>query len=317
MADPLWPAICARQMAITSASCNSIEAICRRESHRRPTRRSRCSNRSTPGRRRSATATVSSRGYRERSPPRNLRPTIGSTPVTSGMMAACFQFGPAICNNDVAALRSGQPCGGANPVNINSVPRNPGSATTDGNGQTICSWGGNIQANINVAAATCKNGSGDCAPVQPDRLSHAAGVLAFRHRRLRETNNGSDDDAICRQRLTPPVALGPHCEGRRVAAMRRPLRPSLIVPQAGSPLRPGTSGRKTAKPCDLRRPILHSGNHFHEIPGGREGRLRRSVAILSRCAGSRYKASMRARRASRPAPCYPRGLLGPYWRRDA
>jgi len=49
-------------------------------------------------------------------------------------------------------------------VNINSVPQNQGSATTDGNGQTICSWGGNIQTNINAAAATCTNGV-QCAPV--------------------------------------------------------------------------------------------------------------------------------------------------------
>ena len=107
---------------------------------------------------------TASSGYQSLAAAQASGQSIGSTPVTSGMMAACFQFGPAICNNDVAALRSGQPCGGANPVNINNVPRNPGSATTDGNGQTICSWGGNIQANINAAAATCKNGSGDCAP---------------------------------------------------------------------------------------------------------------------------------------------------------
>jgi hypothetical protein len=107
---------------------------------------------------------TSSTGYQTLAAAQTSGQSIGSTPVTSGMMAACFQFGPAICNNDVAALQGGQPCGGASPVNINSVPRNPGSATTDGNGQTICSWGGNIQANINAAAATCKNGTGDCVP---------------------------------------------------------------------------------------------------------------------------------------------------------
>lgn len=107
---------------------------------------------------------TSSAGYQTLAAASASGRSIGSTPVTSGMLAACFQFGPAICNNDVAALQAGQPCGGANPININSVPRNPGIATTDGNGQTICSWGGNIQANINAAAATCKNGTGDCAP---------------------------------------------------------------------------------------------------------------------------------------------------------
>jgi len=107
---------------------------------------------------------ASSSGYQTLASAQSSGQSIGATPVTSGMMAACFQFGPAICNNDVAALQDGQPCGGASPININSVPRNQGLATTDGNGQTICSWGGNIQANINSAAATCKNGSGDCAP---------------------------------------------------------------------------------------------------------------------------------------------------------
>lgn len=107
---------------------------------------------------------TSSTGYQTLSSAQASGQSIDGTPVTSGMMAACFQFGPAICNNDVAALQSGQPCGGTSPVNINNVPRNQGSATTDGNGQTICSWGGNIQANINSAAATCTNGV-QCAPV--------------------------------------------------------------------------------------------------------------------------------------------------------
>lgn len=80
--------------------------------------------------------------------------SIGPVAITSGMVAACFQFGPTICNNDVAALQSGAPCGGAHPVNINRVARNPGAATTDGNGQSICSWGGGgIQANIDAGAA--------------------------------------------------------------------------------------------------------------------------------------------------------------------
>jgi hypothetical protein len=68
--------------------------------------------------------------------------SIGRVPITRGILAACVQFGPTICYNDVAALRNGQPCGGARPVNINAVWRNPASATLDGNGQTICSWGG-------------------------------------------------------------------------------------------------------------------------------------------------------------------------------
>ena len=79
--------------------------------------------------------------------------SIGSVPITPGILAACVQFGPTICYNDVAALRNGQPCGGARPVNINAVLRNPASATLDGNGQTICSWGGvAIEAALEIGA---------------------------------------------------------------------------------------------------------------------------------------------------------------------
>jgi len=88
--------------------------------------------------------------------------TIGSTAVTSGMMAACFQFGPSICANDVAALQRGQPCGGAIPVNINRAWGRPGAATTDGNGQTICSWGEVIGANVETAAAACLKPGASC-----------------------------------------------------------------------------------------------------------------------------------------------------------
>jgi len=89
---------------------------------------------------------------------------IGATPVTPGMLAACLQFGPTICYNDVVALRSGQPCGGARPVNINWTGRHPGNATTDGNGQTICSWGGAIATNIETAATECQKAGAPCAP---------------------------------------------------------------------------------------------------------------------------------------------------------
>ena len=103
-------------------------------------------------------------GYRALEAALAIDEPIGATPVTAGMMAACLQFGPTICANDVAALRSGQPCGGAHPVNINWVWRRPGAATTDGNGQTICSWGGAISANIETAAAECLKAGAPCAP---------------------------------------------------------------------------------------------------------------------------------------------------------
>jgi hypothetical protein len=94
------------------------------------------------------------------------------------MAAACVQFGSVICKNDLAALNAGQPCGGANPVTAKySVPQS--SWTEDGNGQTICSWGSNIQANINsCTAARCPAGSagaptGATTPVAPGLLPSA------------------------------------------------------------------------------------------------------------------------------------------------
>jgi hypothetical protein len=110
---------------------------------------------------------TSSTGYQTLAAQNATGGSLGATPVSSGQMAACFQFGAVICNNDVRALQSGQTCGGANPViatgGQGGTLRN-GTATEDGNGQSICSWGRNIQANINAAAATCKNGGADCAP---------------------------------------------------------------------------------------------------------------------------------------------------------
>ena len=85
---------------------------------------------------------------------------IGSTPATQGMAAACVQFGAVICQNDLAALNAGLPCGGANPVRASySVPSS--TWTEDGNGQSICSWGANIQNNINSCNAS--NGA-NCSP---------------------------------------------------------------------------------------------------------------------------------------------------------
>jgi hypothetical protein len=87
--------------------------------------------------------------------------TVGGTAVTSGMLAACFQFGPSICKNDVAFMQSrgGQcPTPSNGGVNINDLPRKRQSeASLDGHGFSICSWGGPIQAKIDRFAATCGN----------------------------------------------------------------------------------------------------------------------------------------------------------------
>jgi hypothetical protein len=81
--------------------------------------------------------------------------SFGGTPATSGMAAACVQFGPTICSNDLAALQAGQPCGGASPILAGHASDWRTTATEDGNGQSICSWGANIQQNINNCAANC------------------------------------------------------------------------------------------------------------------------------------------------------------------
>jgi hypothetical protein len=87
-------------------------------------------------------------------------PTIGNTAVTSGILSACFQFGPVICRNDVATMQAN---GGTCPTRANGIQATAGTlangtANLDGNYQSICSWGGNIQNQINQVAATCKNG---------------------------------------------------------------------------------------------------------------------------------------------------------------
>ena len=86
--------------------------------------------------------------------------SIGGATVTPGMMAACFQFGPTICRNDINFMQANA---GACPTTANggvTATRNTlnnGTANLDGNNQSICSWGGSIQQKIDNAAATCTN----------------------------------------------------------------------------------------------------------------------------------------------------------------
>jgi len=86
---------------------------------------------------------------------------VGGAVVTSGMLAACFQFGPGICNNDVKFMEAhgGQcPARDNGGININTLPRHRWrEANLDGNSQRICSWGAVIQHNITQLAGTCAN----------------------------------------------------------------------------------------------------------------------------------------------------------------
>jgi hypothetical protein len=103
---------------------------------------------------------TSSTGYQAISSAISGGGSIGGVKATPGMAAACFQFGPVICNNDVASLQSGGSCEGSG-IRCTNSSCNGGTASLDGNGQSICSWGNNIQSNINKAAAGCTNA--DCS----------------------------------------------------------------------------------------------------------------------------------------------------------
>jgi len=96
--------------------------------------------------------------------------TIGGASVTPGMLAACFQFGPGICKNDIAFMQqnAGQcPTASNGGVRATRPTLANGSANLDGNNQSICSWGGAIQNKINQASAACSNKSGaPCPPSQ-------------------------------------------------------------------------------------------------------------------------------------------------------
>lgn len=107
-------------------------------------------------------------GYATLSNAVNNGSTIGGATPTAGMLTACFQFGPAICRNDIAFMQANGgacPSAGNGGININTLRRSQwGRANLDGNGQSICSWGRAIQAEINSAAADCKNQSASCGP---------------------------------------------------------------------------------------------------------------------------------------------------------
>lgn len=95
--------------------------------------------------------------------------SIGGVQVTEGMLAACYQFGPVICNNNVRSLQNGQACAGAGiraTGGSNGTLAN-GTATLDGNGHSICSWGRAINNQIASNAKsceTCKPEDGNAVP---------------------------------------------------------------------------------------------------------------------------------------------------------
>lgn len=95
--------------------------------------------------------------------------SIGGVQVTEGMLAACYQFGPVICDNNVRSLQNGGTCAGAGiraTGGSNGTLAN-GTATLDGNGHSVCSWGKAINNKIASNAKnceTCKPDDGSSVP---------------------------------------------------------------------------------------------------------------------------------------------------------
>ena len=105
-----------------------------------------------------ANSNASSTGYQTLLAAYTSGRPIGGQTVTPGLLAACEQFGPKVCNANVAALQSSGGCGGA----------------ADGNGQTICSWGqatdrqaAKQNCSMNPQGGVAQCGPGDFPPGNP------------------------------------------------------------------------------------------------------------------------------------------------------
>ena len=99
-----------------------------------------------------ANSNTQSSGYQTLNAAYQSGQPIDGFPVTAGDLAACEQFGAAVCNHNVASLQSTGACG----------------SYTDGNahtgGQTICSWG--ATADEQAASQTCSLANNNC-PIGP------------------------------------------------------------------------------------------------------------------------------------------------------
>lgn len=81
----------------------------------------------------------------------NIESTVRFGHVMDGVLAACSQFGPVICNNDIALIDQGQAlplAGGAGAIPCKEFTCGHGTGNQDGNGETIVSWGLRIQREI-------------------------------------------------------------------------------------------------------------------------------------------------------------------------
>lgn len=118
-----------------------------------------------------ANMNATSSGYKKLNAAYQSCQSIDGHPVTAGMLAACEQFGAAVCNHNELSLELTGGCG----------------SYTDGNGhtggQTICSWGATADrqaASQNCSLAnqpgqpSCQKGQGGC----PSPTNASGGVMA-------------------------------------------------------------------------------------------------------------------------------------------
>lgn len=104
--------------------------------------------------------------------------SINGIRVTPGMLAACFQFGPVICRNNISYMRQNGTCPTATRGGIRATRatlRN-GTANLDGGKQSICSWGKNIQNNINKNSALCRGSKVTNLPQTPSGSCEDTGM---------------------------------------------------------------------------------------------------------------------------------------------
>ncbi|HTV45810.1 MAG TPA: hypothetical protein VMF05_10870 [Stellaceae bacterium] len=90
-----------------------------------------------------------SRGYKEID--QDIADTLRFGYVMDGVLAACSQFGPTICNHDMDLIEHGIALplrGGNGAIPCKDWSCAHGTANQDGNGQTIVSWGLVIEGEI-------------------------------------------------------------------------------------------------------------------------------------------------------------------------
>jgi hypothetical protein len=105
--------------------------------------------------------------------------SINGYPITSGTAAACAQFGALICSKDLASLNAtGQcPSQGNGGVRATNATLANGTASLDGNSQSICSWGQVIQKKIDASGCSNGNQASSTQPINCPSPAPATGGL--------------------------------------------------------------------------------------------------------------------------------------------